>query len=112
MKEPTLGKFKKRILALLSLVAVIVVAVFAGRSKAYQIRKRQIEKRRRENQEAIEETDKQLESVKQEKVVALEEKSKLIAQRAAVIAEGKRLEAMEVDNAERLRRLASDPSEW
>lgn len=103
---------KKRLIALLSLLAIGIVALLAGRSKAYKTRARQIEARKRENRKEMREVKAQLKTVADEKTVALGELDTLQTKRQGIIADSKRLEAMEIDNAERQRRLMSDPSDW
>lgn len=103
---------KKRIIALLSLIAVGIVAVLVGRSKAYETRARQIKEQKRENRKEKREVQAALDRAKEEKTVAHEELDVLYSKRQHILAEAKRLEAKEIDNAERQRRLMSDPSEW
>lgn len=103
---------KKRLIALLSLLVIGIVALLAGRSKAYETRARQIEARKRENRKEMREVKAELKKVAEEKTVALGELDTLQAKRQNIIADSKRLEAMEIDNAERQRRLMSNPADW
>lgn len=103
---------KKRLIALLSLLAVGIVALLVGRSRAYEARARQIEARKRENRKEMREVRVELDQVKKEKTATLEELDALHSKRQHILAEAKRLEAKEIDNAERQRRLMSSPSEW
>lgn len=103
---------KKRIIALLALLTVVVVALLCGRSKAFEERARQIKERRRENRKEMREVKAKLDQAKEEKTAAHEELNALHSKRQGILAESKRLAAMEIDNAERLRRLTADPSKW
>ncbi len=103
---------KKRLIALLSLLAVGIVVLLAGRSKAYETRARQIEARKRENRKEMREVRAELDRAKEEKTVAHEELDILHSKRQHILAEAKRLQAKEIDNAERQRRLMSSPADW
>ena len=111
-EKKTGARLKKRLIALLSLLAIGIVALLAGRSKAYKTRARQIEARKRENRKEMREVKAEMKQVAEEKTVALGELDTLQTKRQKILAEAKRLEAKEIDNAERQRRLMSDPSEW
>lgn len=111
-KRKAEGRLKKRLIAFLSLLAVGIVALLVGRSKAYETRARQIEARKRENRKEMREVKAELKTVADEKTVALGELDALQSKRQHILAEAKRLEAKEIDNAERQRRLMSDPSDW
>lgn len=103
---------KKRLIALAALIAVIVTALLCGRSKAYKERARQIKERRRENRKEMREIRTALNQAKEEKTAARDEIDALHSSRQGILAESKRLAAMDIDNAERLRRLTSDPAVW
>jgi Sec-independent protein translocase protein TatA len=103
---------KKRIIALLALLAVVVAALLFGRGRAYEERARQIKARKRENRKEMEGVKAEAKRLKEEKGAAAEELDVLHSKRQAILAEAKRLEAMKIDNAERLRRFNSDPGKW